>query len=77
MLAKKTALNKTPRINTLHLVIMEAKRRARNDGEFRIVYMKPGNKLGIMIIGEDKSGDQNSLCIITNKGKVIEIGESK
>jgi hypothetical protein len=52
---------------------MEAVRRAKEDGEDRIIYMKTGAELCIRLAGEDKSGDQTSLCYVRHDGKIVDV----
>jgi hypothetical protein len=70
---KNNALMTIPRANTLALVKMEAVRRAREDGEDRVIYMTVGAELCIRLAGEDKSGDQTSLCYVRHDGKIVDV----
>jgi hypothetical protein len=62
-----------PRANTLAMVKAEAVRRAREDGDDRIIYMKEGAELAIRLRGKGKSGDQTSLCHVRHDGKIVDL----
>ena len=62
-----------PRANTLAMVKMEAVRRAREDREDRIIYMTVGAELCIRLVGDDKTGDQTSLCHVSHSGKIVDL----
>ncbi len=62
-----------PRAATLADVKREAVRRAREDGEDRIIYMLPGAELAIRLVGKGKSGDQTSLCHVNHNGKIVDL----
>jgi hypothetical protein len=70
---KEAQLSKVPRANTLAMVKMEAVRRAREDGGDRIIYMTVGAELCIRLAGEDKAGDQTSLCYVRHDGKIVDV----
>jgi hypothetical protein len=61
-----------PRATTLHLVKLEAVRRCKADVCDRIIYAC-GADILIRLVGEDKAGDQTSLCHVRHDGKITDI----
>ena len=70
---KRNKLRTIPRASTLAMVKLEAVRRAKEDGEDRIIYMKTGAELCIRLVTEKKSGEQTSLCLVRHDGRIRDL----